>query len=266
LHDVETLLGLDILPNLVGLETMSGFGVMRQAAVSAAVQQTGGCRGVFPFAIEEGVRTVTQTEYENILYNQFTYPTGFNRPEWAEFVRQPSAGTTKSLLEGSEGMVYKLSFAAYAAQSFDWVKWNPYITGVSSGNILANSLGWPGNSDDYNNHNDFPTTPPPDWPHTYRGFAEVGDATDKQLHGGDYVAKDNNSGGFGGLGVTAALNGHINAERTLRMVLWDFSSGDSTVSYRVSGFAIFKIVGYSANNWLLLELVRIDNSCGRVVN
>jgi Flp pilus assembly pilin Flp len=227
LHDVQALLGLNVLPNLVGLETMRGFSVMRRAALSAAVEQTSGCRGVFPFAVEQGVRTLTQAEYEAAggVYDTFTYPTGLNRPTWNEFVVQPPTGTTVSLLDGQEGMVYKLGYAAFTPQSFDWLKWNPYITGLSSGNILATSLGWPGNSDDYSNHNDLPAAPPPDnWGHTYRGFAEVGDLTDKEMHAGDpttvpgdYIARDSISDGFGGFGVTTALNSHINENRTLRM-------------------------------------------------
>jgi hypothetical protein len=212
---------------------------------------------------------VTQAVYEANIYPTYSYPTGTNRPVWAEFTRQPPAGQTVSLLDGIEGMVYLLDYAAFAPQSFDWLKWNPFITGASSGNVLANSLIWPGNSDNYTNYNDFPATPPPDpdYTYTYRGYSEPGDATDKQLHIGDYVVKDSISGGFGGVGVTTRLNEHITKERTLRMVLWDQSTGDSSVDkYRASGFAIFRIIGYGSNDWLLVELIRIDNSCGRIIN
>jgi hypothetical protein len=165
-------------------------------------------------------------------------------------------------------MVYKLNFSAFQPQSFDWLKWNTYITGLSSGNILATSLVWPGNSDDYTDHNDPPPAPPPDgWGHTYRGFAEVGDLTDKQLHVGDFVARDTVSNGFGGFGVTTALNSHIDENRALRMVLWDHSASMSGgIQYHTSGFAIFKILGYSTGNWVLLQLVRIDSSCGQTVS
>lgn len=267
LHDVQTILGLDVIPDLVGLQTMRGYSVMRRAAVSAAVEQTTGCRGVFPIIVEQGVRTITQAEYD-VIYPNFTYPTGFNRPTWNEFVRQPPAGTTVSLLDGIEGMVYKLNFDpdGFTPQSFNWLKWNTYLTGLSSGNILATSLGWPGNSDDYDNHGDLPNAAPPDWPHTYRGYAEVSNPTDKQLHGGDFVIEDNVSGSFGGLNVQTALQNHVNEERVLRMVLWDHSSLTSGgVQYQVSGFAIFRILGYSSNNWILLQLIRIDNSCGQTI-
>jgi hypothetical protein len=163
-------------------------------------------------------------------------------------------------------MVYKLGYAAFTPQSFDWLRWNIYISGINpSGNILATSLGWPGNSDDYVDHSD-PGTPPPGVPaYVYRGYAEVGDPTDKQLHGGDFVARDGD--GFSGFGVTTALNSHIDENRALRMVLWDHSAGMSGgIQYHTSGFAIFKILGYSTGNWVLLQLVRIDSSCGQTVS
>lgn len=275
LHDVQTILGLDVLPNLVGLETMSSFSVMRMAAVTAAVNQTSGCRGVFPLAIEQGVRTLTEAEFIANLNGQFTYPTGANQPQWNEFVRQPPAGTTVSLLDGIEGMVYRLNYGAFTSQRFDWLKWNQYITGLSSGNILATSLTWPGNSDDYINHNDLPATPPDDgWGFTYRGFAEDGDATDKQLHTGDFIDQDTVSTGFSGFGVEAALQDHISPDinsepRSLRMILWDYSSGGGDpiqTRYKASGFGIFKILGYRTNSWILLQLVRIDGSCGQTVS
>ncbi|MFZ0546172.1 MAG: TadE/TadG family type IV pilus assembly protein, partial [Candidatus Promineifilaceae bacterium] len=124
LHDVQTILGLDVLADLVGLETLRGYSVMRRAAVSASVEQTSGCRGVFPVAVEQGVRTVTQNTYENSIFPTFTYPTVANRPAWNEFVRQPPTGTTASLLEGIEGMVYVLDYNAFTSKSFDFLKWN----------------------------------------------------------------------------------------------------------------------------------------------
>jgi hypothetical protein len=46
--------------------------------------------------------------------------------------------------------------------------------------------------------------------------------------------------------------------------LWNWSSGSSGGSqYQASGFGLFRILGYSANNWLLLELVGLDESCGQ---
>jgi hypothetical protein len=50
------------------------------------------------------------------------------------------------------------------------------------------------------------------------------------------------------------------------MILWDHSAGVSgSGQYMASGFGIFKILGYSTNNWILLQLVRIDSSCGQLV-
>jgi hypothetical protein len=223
---------------------------------------TAGCTA-FPIAVEQGVRTVTEANY-NAIYPTFTYPTGANRPDYDEFTEQPPTGTDP-LLDNIEGQVFVLDYAAFSPQAFDWLKWNPYITGLSSGNVLAASLAYPGNSHDYANHNDLPAAPPPDgWGYTYRGFAEVGDLTDKEMHLADFIARDTVSGGFGGFGVTTTLNNHIDEARTLRLPLWDHSSGTSIgIQYQASGFGLFRILGYNTNNWLLLELVGLDNSCGQ---
>jgi hypothetical protein len=224
---------------------------------------TAGCTA-FPITVEQGVQTVTEATYNASIYPAFTYPTGSNRPNYDEFTEQPPIGTDP-LLDNIEGQVFVLNYAAFTPQSFDWLKWNTYITGLSSGNLLAASLAYPGNSHDYTNHNDLPAAPPPDnWGHTYRGFAEVNNLLDKEMHLDDYIARDSSSGGFGGFGVTAALNDHIDTGRTLRLPLWDHSSGTSGGSqYQASGFGLFRILGYNTNNWLLMELVGLDESCGQ---
>ncbi|MFZ0547817.1 MAG: hypothetical protein WAM60_20395, partial [Candidatus Promineifilaceae bacterium] len=223
---------------------------------------TQGCTA-FPITIEQGVRTVTQSTYENSIYPTFTYPTGANRPTWNEFIHQPSGGSTSPLLADIEGQVFVLNYGAFSADGFDWLKWNQYINTLSSGNILATSLTYPGNSHDYLYHvGDSGTFPIGVTP--YRGFSEVGDDTDKEMHIGDYVAQDTISGGFNSF-VRSQLEEHINTGRTLRLPLWDSTSGASgSGKYQMSGFGLFRVLGYSTNNWLLLQLVGLDESCGQL--
>lgn len=266
LHRLNSILGLDIVPSLAGYDTIRSYSVMRRQALSTSIDQSGGCKGVFPMGLEFGVRTITEPEY-NAIVGQFTYPTGVNIPEWRDFPNQPPTGYTASLLEGREGYIYKFDFGTQA-RGFQWLKWNTNISGINGGgNILATALHWPGTSNDYMDHGDPPDPPNPGFgAYTFRGFAEAGDPDDRLFHNGDHVVIDTVSGGFGGFGVQNELNGHIDAKRVLRMMMWDISAPTNLGTLRADNFAAMRIRGYSAsNNWLLLELYRLDDSCGQLV-
>lgn len=258
LHDIESILGLNIMPNLLGFETITGYSVMRRASLADSIVQTSGCKGVFPFALEQSASSISKSEYISLT---FSYPTP--KPSWDSFSRQP--GSPTPLLSASEGNIFKLNLGN-GPDSFNWLKWNTTINGINpppaGASILAASLYWPGNSGDYVDRGDSPEAG------TFRGFAEVEDPDDHQLHVGDLVAQDSISGGIGGAGVAGVLQEHINNKRTLRVVLWDNSEGgfvtSPTNSYRVDGFAIVRIRGYGPD-WLLVELFRLDNSCGQSV-
>ena len=269
LYEIDSILGLDVLPTLLNYRTIQGFSIMRRAAVATSIDQTEGCRGVFPIVLEQGVRTISQAEFDAIR-PQFTYPTGINVPRWEDFPRQPPPGTTAPLLQGLEGYVFKFNAGNFTSRNFDWLKWNTNITALNGGgNLLATSLTWPGNSSDHQNRGDSPNPPPGSWPYpfTFRGFAEAGDPEDNQLHGGDFIMRDGVSGGFGGLNVEQTLRSHIDSQRVLRMVLWDANGDSAEPRYRASGFAVFRIRGYSTSGgWLLMELYRLDLSCGQTIN
>ena len=53
----------------------------------------------------------------------------------------------------------------------------------------------------------------------------MGDAADKSLHITDFISRDTVSGGFSGIGVTNALNNHVDSGRALRLPLWDLAAG-----------------------------------------
>jgi hypothetical protein len=254
LHDIETILGLNILPNLTGSNTISGYSVMRRASLASSVYTTGGCYGVFPIVLENQVQTVTESEYDSLA---FVHPSPAAKPAWETLSIQPSS--PMPLAGAQEGNIFKLNLGTGIA-NFDWLKWNADITGINppGDSILATSLLWPGNSNDYNDYGD------PPGGGAFRGFADANDSDDREMHIGDWIAEDTLSGGFAGAGVTPKLQEHIDKERTLRLVLWDEStSGYNSNRFQVSGFGIFRIKAYGAD-WLLLEFVRHDSSCGQV--
>lgn len=218
----------------------------------------------FPVALEVGARTLTQEEFDTML-PQFTYPTGEDIPDWRDFWNHPGDAAVP-LLDGQEEYLYKLDLGEIPG-GFQWLKWNTNITGINGGgNILATSLQWPGNSWDYQDYGDPPQPPPPPFEYTFRGFAEAGDPADRQMHLGDAIAVDAISGGFAGVSVQAVLNEHIDTGRALRLPLWDIADPAIPGAIRAAHFGIFRIIGYSTgNNWLLLELVRLDESCGQLL-
>lgn len=261
LYDIDSIIGLNILPNLAGLRSMKGYSVMRQASLAAAVNLTSGCNGVFPMMVDELNRSLTQIGYEILYEPSFTYPTGSDIPRWEDF-GMPTASTDVGLLEGREGYVYGFNFAQPpVSQNLNFLRWNDTIQGVGSGGSILNaSLMWPGNNDLY----DYQSGDSP-FPNAFRGYAEPGDPTDTSMHFGDWVLREGLD--FSASGVQATLNDHIDSQRALRVVLWNSASGEyNGTSTKISGFAIFRIVGYQTNGWMLLELVRIDRSCGQSLN
>jgi hypothetical protein len=257
LHDVETILGLNLLPNITGFNTIKGYSVMRRASLASTVYTTGGCRGVFPIVLEENVRTITESDYDDLT---FVHPLPAAKPAWQTFAIQPDSPTP--LMAAEEGNIFKLDLG-YGIEDFNWLKWNTGITGITpppaGHSILATSLLWPGNSDDYADYGDPSVTP---GVNAFRGFADAVDIDDVEMHIGDWVAEDNLDG-FGGLSVAANLQDHINEDRALRLVLWDESAGGySADGFQVSGFGVFRIKAYGSS-WLLLEFVRHDTSCGQ---
>lgn len=256
LFNLNSVLGLNIVETITNFETVQALSVMRRSALGTSSDQSAGCRGVYPIAIEEGVRTIDREQYESII-NQFTYPTPANAPIWESFTAQPP-DTQKPLLEGREGYIYKFDYSStFAPQSFHWLKWNKDLLQQGSGSILATSMTWPGNSSDYNVY-------PGDTPGQTRGYRDPLDPTDTQLHINNRLVISPES--FSAPQLQALLTNHVNTGRTLRTVIWRVGAADN--GYQLAtGFAVFRLIGYStSNNWLLMELYRLDFSCGQVLN
>ncbi|MBK6326568.1 MAG: pilus assembly protein [Chloroflexi bacterium] len=252
IHDINSILGLNALPGLADYNSVQGFGVMRRASLSN-VNQTNGCTAVFPLAVSNGIRSITEAEYTT-AYNNMTYPVP--RPLYTSFTQhRPNI----DLASATEGTVF-----LYDLDSLQVVfpKWN---AGITSGNTtLSNSLAWPSNISDYTNHNDA-GVPIPGLAFVVRGFVEVGDNTDRSIHISDRVAVNGEIGNLNG--ITGALQNHITNKRTLRLLVLSNTAEqylNGVPFYQPTGFAIYRISGYSlTNNWILLEFIRWDHSCGQ---
>lgn len=258
IHDVDSILGLDAIPWLQGLHSVTELNVMRIIALSA--EQTDGCTG-FPIAVHEGIRSVTRSGGASPFPNpgDFTYPSS-NPPTYDAFLyHQPDV----PLSQAQEGYVYRIQ-NGFGDGNFGWLAWNEGI--AANANTLADSLTWPGDSNDYSDHGDGGQVLP-GFGHVVRGFAEPFDATDTQMHIGDWVAA--NTGAVNSNEVRTTLNGHIDRGRALRVLVWDESQAQGNNGrYHISRFGIFRLHGYNLSgntSWILAEFVGWDDSCGQIL-
>lgn len=254
IHDTSSLLGLDGFEMLAGLHSTASLNVMR---ISSSIEQTEGCTG-FPIAVHEGVRSVSPPGQGANPFpddNDFSYPD--LPPTYESF---PSHRPDVPLDAAREGDVFRVQ-NGLGAGNFGWLLWNQGRPG--SANVLADSLTWPGDSGDYYDHGDnniFPAAAA--YPHIVRGYVEPGDASDTSLHIGDWVA--GSTGAINSNLVRTQLEEMVDYDRAIRLLVWDAS--ELSGNYRISGFVVFKIVGYNlSQSWILGEFVRWDYSCGQVI-
>lgn len=261
IHDVESILGLEAIPWLTGLHSITAINVMR---INSMNEQSEGC-SAFPIGVHEGVRSVTAPGEGSNPYpdvGSFSYPP--SPPSYNRFV---SHVPNIPLANAQEGYLYRVQ-QGFGSGNFGWLKWNQGRP--SSANILEESLSWPGNSTDYANHGDNQIYPAASaYAHVVRGYVEPGDSTDISLHVGDWVAA--NTGSVNSNGVRNAISGIVDRERTLRLIVWgNAQQQGNNGMYQISGFAVFKIHGYqlsqgNGGSWILAEFVRWDDSCGQPV-
>lgn len=231
--------------------------------ITPTVADNAGCTA-FPIGVHVGARSVTPPDsgghpYPDAAY--FDYPSP--PPSYQSFTDHVA---DVPLLDAEEGTVYKF-LGGFGEGNFGWLLWNEGRP--SNAGTLAASLTWPGDSNDYVDHNDNQIYPAAaDYPWIVRGYVEPADPTDTSLHIDDWVPA--NTGAVDSTAVREALNAHIDLERVLRLPVWDqsFVNGNNG-RYRIYGFALFRLRGYhlsanSGESWLLLEFIRWDTSCGQL--
>ncbi len=259
LHDIESILGLDAIPYLTDLYTIRGFSYMRQTGETTVV--TNGC-DAFPITVSYLARSVTPPGQGSNPYpdeSDFTGPA--NPPEYDDFIyHRPDI----PLVQAREGDVFYI-FEGFGSGNFGWLRWNTGLSGNTG--TTADSLGWPGDSKDYTDAGNCGSNcPTPLYPHLVRGYVNPDDTSDLNLNINDWVLA--NTGVSNSSSLRNILNQHISRTRNLRLIVWDESRGSgSNGAYKIYGFAVFELKGYSLQHgWILAEFVRWDTSCGQEAN
>ncbi len=250
IYDSESILGLTDFAPVGDLYSISDISVMRSNADQ--IQNTDGCI-TFPVTINGDIRSVTAPGSGSTPYpsaSAFDYPA--SPPVYASFTAH---SPNISLSDAAEGDLFLVESGA---NELRWLVWNEGVQNTNA--TLRNSLLWPGNVLDYSAHGDGGVVLP-GFGTVVRGYVEPGDATDLTIHEGDRI--NLSTGSLGNGPVATVMQGHVDKERQLRLVVWATLSGTQIV---VEQFAVVRVVGYSTSpEWLLVEFMRWDTSCGQSV-
>lgn len=259
-HDVDSILGLDVF--LESVFTVRALHVFRVTSV-VSNNQTDGC-DAFPLALHDELRSVAPNGNPSLDYslalntnsNQ-RYPSTL--PTYAQLVQNGHVQDHSLKNQAQEGDVFLFVGEGSNNFNYTWLQWNTDSTcqGCNQGHVkLINSFTWPGNSLD-----------------PALGFHDVRDWNDTSLNIGDWVAISEAEGSA----VTGETSGHIDRNRTLRVLLWHETGtlqgggpGNSDVDWiEVAQFVNIRVLGYKFvgevwERWLLIQFISYDNSCGQV--
>jgi len=254
-HDMESLLGLDAIPWLANVNSVRGLSVMRLVGFGNDVSQ--GC-DAFPIAIHKDIRSASPPgQGPNPFPLAKDFGIGSPEPEYDDFINHEPRVLLK---DAKEGYVFYIE-NGFGSGNFGWLRWNSGQPD-SEGTLKA-SLTWPGNSKDYTAAKSGQEIGELG---RVLGFVEAHDFSDITMNIGDYVAA--HTGTVSSEGIRDRLAGHIAKQRVLRLIIWDQATDQGNYGeYRIYGFAEFRLQGYNlADNWILAEFIRWDNSCGQVPN
>jgi hypothetical protein len=252
IYDLESILGLNALQNLAGINSVRSLNVMNNEGTDEVV--TDSCTA-FPIAVYENIRSLTASTWRTDI----DYPTP--PPTFNSFVNNvPDV----SLLQAREGYIYNIQNGPEASAK-GWLAWN---TCAGDAGELADALTWPGNSNNYTpGPGNCPATGEPPVP----GFIEDGDPTDRSMHIGDFVTSSD--GSISSSAARSTIEGHIDLGRNLRVIVYsqfNNDNGNGNSSYLISRFAIMRLISYSMNqgggeSYIAAEFIRWDDSCGQPV-
>ncbi len=243
-HKAETILGIQ---SYFGQDVV--LSSEKYMTIHAVGGQTDGC-DLYPIGINLSVRNLPsqespqgETYYEQTSNSvdpvfsvgdlaKYDFPA--DPPLWDAF--RPRSGI-REVTSAIEGDVYVLN----EGSDFRWAKW-------TNTSIAAGDLAWPGSSDTYDSYGgEFPDLSP-----------------GGGVHIGDRIKYDDVA-----INAWPAIQDHITVGRSLRLPIMGADGGDN---FKVGGFIILKLIGYSndgdgigGNNFIVAEVVRIDTSCGQVV-
>jgi hypothetical protein len=258
IHDVDSILGLNAIPYLQGFTSVKDLTIMR--LLSSSTTATDGC-DAFPIVVHEGIRSVTPPGTVPVPFpDENEFVGDYDYPAYTDFIHHVQ---DIPLLDAQEGYIYRV-WNGLGTGSFGWLRWNEGLLG-NAGN-LNDTLTWPGRSNDYTDSGaQGQPVPGSGYGWTVYGYIEPIDATDQEMHIGDWVSA--NTGVGNASFVRDTMDEHINLERTLRLLIWDVpgTSPGNNAMYHISRIAIFRLHGYNlSQGWILAEFIRWDDSCGQV--
>lgn len=238
-HKAETILGLD---DVVGSDVV--LSAQKFMTIHAIGNQTDGC-DLYPIGISLAARNLEPSSEGSDYYAKTSntldpfgvgdlakYNYPASPPLWTEL--RPRSGI-RDITTAAEGDIFVL----YEGTTFRWAKW------LSTRSVAAD-MAWPGTTQVYVNELATDTSP------------------GSRIHVGDRVFYDD-----AGVGAWGAIEDHIAAGRSLRVPMM---ATESTDHFKVGGFVIIKILGYSndgdgegGRNFVVAEVARVDTSCGQVL-
>jgi len=265
MYDVDSILGLDALPLVAGINSVQELSVMRVIGFTNEV--TDGC-SAFPIAVNTLIKSVNPPGSPTDPFpdkKDFGNGNPLPLPEYQDFpLHKPGV----PMINAKEGTLYLIK-NGFGSGNFGWLRWNQGRP--DDANTLRDSLTYPGNSKDYSEVNGGQGVNCPICPASGRtnGYVNVNDETDTNMSVNDVVAA--NTGNVNSKGVRDALSapmtGLITTGNLIRIIIWDeaYQQGNSG-AYRIEGFAIFRLHGYNLSgnpSWILGEFIRMDYSCGQ---
>ena len=275
IHDIESMMGFDSIPALASINSVSELNVMRLQATSG--RQQNGC-SAFPIAVSSGIRSATAPGTGGNPYpnnSEFDYPA--TPPSYDTFLYHSAE---VDITNAQEGTLFKVSRGfSFESGNFGWLKWNLGISGINGSSlsgdaaVLANSLIWPGDSNNYADQGDPGTAAADGYGHTVRGYVKPGDATAQQLRQEEYVSASTAQLPDISSGVQSLIDSGTAIRVMLFETAYDSGSGlniSPNGDYYIDQFAIFRILGYGNSSaddeWLVLEFIRLDDSCGEPIS
>jgi len=272
-HNIDTILGLPVW-RWLGLKTVKGFTVMRVserppnlACSILPVSVNFNQYSIYPSNWEEGLQ-LNPSKFPGDTVEIFPVgngPHGFEYPVPAPVYQNRAtmpALRTDTFVRNWPGVNLQHAQPGYvywareegSSGSYGWLSWRP----PDSAKELRQSLTYPGNylTQYPGSPSDMGTTGDPPG-------ATSGDQ-DGILEIHDWV--ENSTGNIAS--AEDVIRGYVNSETPITIVMTDLQNGKSgsNANYRVAGFLVVKLLGYSfqgsqADRWIMFEFVEWGSPC-----
>lgn len=272
-HNIDTILGLPFW-RWLGLKTVRGFTVMRVAErppnvncsllpISVKFNQY----SIYPSNWEEGLRLDPSRFPEDPVarFPEGSGPTGFEYPNPAPVYENKATAPairTDTFVRNWPGIPLRLAQPGYIYRareegpsgSFGWLSWRP----PSSAASLRQSLTFPGNYLEQ-----YPGSP--------ADMGTTGDPPGVSTGNGNGILEvrdwvENSTGNIAS--GEDVIRGYVTSGTPVTLIMTDLDNGETgeNANYRVAGFVVVKLLGYSfqgskPERWILFEFVDWGSAC-----